>query len=201
MKYFHFMLFGLIATLGLRAQSDTNLPVTTEENHFSSAPAILTETNKLDILSDTALFQIKSNIVIYTGNVRVLDPRMTMTCGQLTVQMPAMGGHPEYIFAESNVVIDGLDKEGRPLHGSGDQAVYTYKVKSGVTNEVTVLRGDSKLNSQSGSIEGDPITWDMTRNVVTWSKNHSVINTDVKAAGTKTSTNGSLKGLSQTNSP
>jgi lipopolysaccharide transport protein LptA len=128
--------------------------------------ALSSRTNTTEIFADRAEFQMKTNIAIYTGNVRVVDPRLNLTCDVLTIRAPKSEGRPDFILAERNVVIDAKDKEGHPIHATGDKATYTYRVENSVTNELLVLSGSPFLKSDMFTGSGDPITWDLTKDAV-----------------------------------
>ena len=155
------LLILAIVTLpfALLAQDETtNAPPAT-----TVAPTNSARTNTTEIFSDHVEFQMKTNIAIYTGHVRVIDPRLNLTCDTLTIRVPKSESRPDYILAEQNVVIDAKDKDGHPVHATGDKATYTFHVENSVTNEVLVLSGNPFLKSDMFTGTGDPITWDLAK--------------------------------------
>ena len=158
----------LLATLSLclAANAQNELaPGATNTAPEMAAPADSSgQTNITKISSDHLEFQTKTNLATYSGNVRVVDPRMILTCDLLTVKLPAGGGRPEYIVAERNVVIDARDKENKPIHATCNKAVYTYKIENLATNELLVLTGNSQVLQESNALSGDPIIWDLIQN-------------------------------------
>jgi lipopolysaccharide transport protein LptA len=179
--------FALIAL----AQNDSVDPAA------ASAPAPA-QTNITEIFSDRAEFLMKTNLAVYTGNVRVIDPRLNLKCEILTIRIPKDGGRPDYILAEKNVVIDTKDKEGKVMHATSDKAVYTFDVENMVTNEVIVLSGNPMLSSETFTGTGDPITWDLAKGAVYAAGGiHMTLQTPVRSQAT----NPPASTLSETNTP
>ena len=110
--------------------------------------------------SDTADFDLNGRQAIYRGNVRVDDPRMKLTCAQLTVDLPKTGGRINHIVAETNVVIDAVDEKGATNHVTSDKAVYDYNVQGTVTNETITLTGSPQIVNAQGTNTADVIVWD-----------------------------------------
>src|SRR5258708_1490426 len=65
-----------------------------------------------EIFADTFDFEMKSKVAVYQHHVRVLDPKMKLTCEILTAKLPEAGGKLDHILAETNVVIDFTDDRG-----------------------------------------------------------------------------------------
>ncbi|HLP77311.1 MAG TPA: LptA/OstA family protein, partial [Candidatus Paceibacterota bacterium] len=161
----------------------------------TNAPAA---TNHIEIFSDSAEFLIETNIAVYTGNVRAFYLDTKMTCDVLTLHVPKGGERPDYMVADRKVVIDAKDKSGKPIHATGDKAVYTYKVEDGTTNEVMVLSGDALIRSENGSsMRGDPVIWNLSKGTVNVITPHMIIQQTPKEA----STNKPPASLSNTNTP
>jgi lipopolysaccharide transport protein LptA len=159
MKHLLPILAIVILPFAVLAQDEsTNAPLAAAVTAANAA-----RTNTTEIFSDHVEFQMKTNIAIYTGHVRVIDPRLNLTCDALTIRVPKSEGRPDYILAEQNVVIDAKDKDGHPVHATGDKATYTFHVENSVTNEVLVLSGNPFLKSEMFTGTGDPITWDLAK--------------------------------------
>jgi lipopolysaccharide export system protein LptA len=155
---------------GLRAQ--TNAVTTTNTEPVAENPPVMNssfQTNGLfratEIFSDLAEFDLnpRNRVAIYTGNVRVIDPQMKLTCEVLTVHLPEGGSRPSRIVAERNVVIDAPDNHGEPIHATGGKAIYTYQVENSLTNEMVELTINPRLETRSGSATGDSIIWDRAK--------------------------------------
>ena len=129
----------------------TNSPKSTNEVSFGQ--------RKTEIFSDSGQFDLKNHVMVYVDKVRVLDPQMKLTCEIMTVNLPE-SGRPDKIVAERNVIIDGVDNQGKPIHATGDKAVYTYRVVNSVTNETVVLSGNPRVQQLDNWMTGDEITWD-----------------------------------------
>ena len=137
----------LVLTGGGWLQAQTNL---------TTAPTVIT--------SEHGFYSNGSRQVIYTGNVRVDDPRMKLTCEQLTADLPQSGGHIDHLVALTNVIMDSVDEKGQTNHATSDMAVYDYNVKNGVTNETVTLTGNARVRSGQDWMTGEPIVWDRVNN-------------------------------------
>jgi lipopolysaccharide transport protein LptA len=131
---------------------------------MASTNALPRERPPTEIFSDSADFNLKTHIAIYTGHVRVVDPQMKLTCDVLTAKVPESGGKIDSIVAEGNVVIDTADEQGRPIHATGNKAVYAYKVENSVTNETVELTGHPRVESPMGLLTGETVVWDRLNN-------------------------------------
>lgn len=120
------------------------------------------------IYSDSVQLGIKSRTAVYRGHVRLEDPRIHLTCGQLTASVPEKGRRVDRVVAETNVVIILTDDQGKTNRAYADKAVYTYEVTDSGTNEVVELTGDPgpRVEREEGILYGDVIVWDRTRNVI-----------------------------------
>src|SRR5258708_21834029 len=82
----------------------------------------VTATNQfVNILSDHFWYDGQSNLVVYTGNVRVDDPEMDLACEILAIQR-STNGTIESIVASRNVTMVNKATGSRV---TGDQAVYS----------------------------------------------------------------------------
>lgn len=167
MKTFLLALGIAILPAALNAQTNSSAAATNDviAKLMSEAPATnsVVSTNIVlrpatTIRSQSGTFDMKTSTMIYTGNVRVDDPQMKLTCDVLTIKIPEHK-HPDSIVAEHNVVIDAVDNDGKPIHATSDKAIYTYKVENSMTNEIVKLIGNPLVLSDSNSITGDEITW------------------------------------------
>jgi lipopolysaccharide transport protein LptA len=178
MKTFGLVLLTMGAGFALPAQ--TNPPVPAAEPPALTAPAAEAQTNAparavpppaevrlTEIKSDSGTFNLKSNVFVYQGNVRVDNPQMKLTCDLLTAEMPRMAvGKFNRVTAEQNVVIDWLDDKGQNNHATSARAVYTYSITNSVTNTVVELTGNPVLMNPQGTNAGDVIVWDRIRGTV-----------------------------------
>jgi lipopolysaccharide export system protein LptA len=89
------------------------------------------------IFSDQFRMFYQSNIAIYSGNVRVVDTRMTLTCDLLTTHF-GTNGSIQNITAERNVVLTQTNGS----RATGDMAVYSLVG----TNETVDLIGHARWN-------------------------------------------------------
>ena len=175
MKHFGFI---LPASLALALSAQTNSPPAdadagpppaaspaTVRTNAPPANATLTDRAPKEIFSDSANFDLKTRIAVFIGHVRVTDPQLKMTCGIMTARVPE-SGKIDSIVAEQDVVIDGVDNQGRPVHATGEKAVYSYRATDSVTNDTVVLTGHPEVKSKMFTGSGETITWDRINNGV-----------------------------------
>jgi len=130
----------------------------------TNLPAPTAPESQVEISSDSGHFDGNTRQMIYLGHVFATDAKSKLHCGQLTVDLPAEGGHPTNIVAETSVVIDHVDEKGQTNHITSDKAVYSYSVVSGVTNEVATFTGGNptpKVENQQMIIVGDPLVMNL----------------------------------------
>ena len=109
--------------------------------------------------SDSFDGDLNGRRAIYSGHVRVTDPRMTLTCARLIADLPPAGGRINHIVAETNVVIDATDDKGATNHVTCDKAVYDYDVQGSVTNDTITLTGNPQIVNAQGTNTADVIVW------------------------------------------
>ena len=151
---------AVTAGMTARAQSNTNAA--------SQSPRVT------HIDSASGFFDGNGHKAVYCGNVRVSDPDMKLACEWLVADLPQSGGHVSHIVAETNVVIDATDSKGRPVHATGEKAVWVYSVENGVTNETITLTGNPQAVPQVIYFEGstvytnagDEIVWNPAKNSI-----------------------------------
>jgi len=89
-------------------------------------PAPATKTNAprtIDIFSEEADFDLQNRVLIYRGNVRVIDPQMKLRSDRLTAWMAPTNNQFTNIVAEGSVEIQITDEQG-PSRATGGRAVY-----------------------------------------------------------------------------
>jgi lipopolysaccharide export system protein LptA len=78
----------------------------------------------------------------FTGGVRMVHPQKNWVCDELTFHRPQDGGRVDRMVARRSVRFESSDEHGQKTSATGDEAVYTYSVTDGVTNELLVLTGN-----------------------------------------------------------
>jgi len=151
-----------------RTEESEEVEVVPDESSEPAAAEEAPEPTETHIYSDSVELGIKSRSAIYRGNVRLEDPRIYLTCEQLTASVPETGTRVDQVVAETNVVILLIDEEGNTNRAYADTAVYTYQVTEAGTNEVVELTGDPDphIETPKGDLYGNPIVWDRTKNKV-----------------------------------
>lgn len=160
--------------------------------------ALLAQTNSLIkpkpergptlIDADSLEFKLESLNAVYTGNVKVNGPQMQLTCELLTARFRTNNSRLEIesIVAETNVVIDAVDWEGRTNHATADKLVYSYSVVDGVTNQTIELTGQPKLTNPLGGLSGEIIFVDLVKGKVFAKSQRTIIQPEaVKSAADK----------------
>jgi lipopolysaccharide export system protein LptA len=126
------------------------------------------EQESTHIYSDTVELGIKTRTATYRGNVRLDDPRIQLTCEQLSAEVPEEGGRVDRVVAETNVVILMFDDDGSTNRAYADKAVYSYSATASGTNETVELSGDPqpRIERPEGTLYGDVIIWDRAGNQI-----------------------------------
>jgi len=135
--------------------------------------------------ADALEFKLESLSAVYTGNVKVNDPQMQLTCELLTARFRTNNSRLEIesIIAETNVVIDAVDWEGRTNHATADKLVYSYLIVDGVTNQTIELTGRPKLTNPLGGLSGEIIFVDLVKGKVSARNQTTIIQPEaVKSA-------------------
>lgn len=141
------------------------------------------------ITSKAVEFDLKTRTAVYSGNVRVDDPRVSLTCELLTARLPASGTRVDSIVAETNVVML-IPEKGTTNRATADKAVYLFSVRAGVTNEILELTGSPAIETPQGTMTGTKITWDRGRDNLSAENSHMIYKpAATNAAPTDVSTN------------
>ncbi|HUZ07288.1 MAG TPA: LptA/OstA family protein [Candidatus Paceibacterota bacterium] len=165
MKKIYLIALSILAGAGIiRAQ--TNAPNTNAVAEIlalvttNAPPPKPTAPATTQIYSDSFDGDLNGRRAIYRGHVRVEDPRMTLTCAQITVDLSPTGGRINHVVAETNVVIDATDEKGATNHVTCGKAVYDYNVQGSVTNDTVTLTGNPQIVNAQGTNTADVIVWD-----------------------------------------
>ena len=110
-----------------------------------------------EIFCDNYTFQ--TNHAEFRNNVRIEHPQMLMTCETMDADF-SEGNVDKRVVARQGVIIDVLDQKGEKYRGTGDKAVYTYRVTDTTTNDMVELMENPMLKSARGTSIGDVITLD-----------------------------------------
>ncbi len=148
MMRFVLILMVLLIAGGRLARAQTN------------TPASGTNPPPIEITANTGHFDGIAHQMVYLGHVRANDARSKLACEQLTLYLPADGGRPTNVVAETNVVIDTLDDKGMTNHITAGKAVYAYSVTAGVTNETATFTGGEpgpQVETPQYFIQADPL--------------------------------------------
>jgi lipopolysaccharide export system protein LptA len=121
---------------------------------------------KTEIWSKTGFYDNNTREQVFLGEVRVVDPKIKLTCEQLTVNVPEPGQRLSRLTAETNVVIDFVDEKSKDqkYHVTAAMAVYSYSVVNSVTNETVTFTGlpgkPPLVDTAQGTISSEPLVWD-----------------------------------------
>lgn len=161
----------VIAVIGSLVWAQTNVPAPVSVTNAgpasttNAAPAkVAANTNTADQFTDikaaSGHYDGNAHQMVYLGHVVVVDAKSRLACERLTVNMPADGGRPTNIVAETNVVIDMLDDKGQTNHITAATAIYTYEVINALTNEIVTFTGGDpspKVENPQYTIWGEPL--------------------------------------------
>ena len=129
------------------------------------AKSIASSDAETQISARTVRADLKSRTAVYQGNVKVEDPRVSMTCELLRARMPAEGKRVDSIIAETNVIIY-IPQDGATNTATADRAIYTYLIEAGVTNETLELMGSPMIKSPQATAVGTKLVLDITTGVI-----------------------------------
>jgi lipopolysaccharide transport protein LptA len=114
-----------------------------------------------------AVFDWNGHWATYSDDVRVTNGEMTLTCEWLKTNLPQNGEQVTNIIAETNVVINFINKDGQPTQGTGTNAVYSFHVQSGVTNETITLTGNPpRIQQGQNYMTSSNIVYDLVTGLV-----------------------------------
>jgi lipopolysaccharide export system protein LptA len=104
----------------------------------------------------------------FRGGVRIVHPQNNWVCGELSFHRPQEGGRVDRMVAQKSVRFESTDDKGQKTSATGDQAVYTYSVTDGVTNEVLKLTGNpaTLVGTNGFTFKNAVIDYDMVRKQV-----------------------------------
>jgi lipopolysaccharide export system protein LptA len=123
------------------------------------AAALGTDTNLfMTVFSDNCYLSSSSNLIVYTGNIRVDSPQVFMSCAQLTIQRTT-NGIVEYVLADKEVVILNKVDQSR---ASADRGYYS--VKDG--RETLDLSGHALWLEGQRSLRADAFSFDLKRDTL-----------------------------------
>jgi lipopolysaccharide transport protein LptA len=117
------------------------------------------------LMKETARFQ---------GHVTIEHPQMNWTSETLTVHFPSQG-QVDKVEAETDVAFDLTDDQGRKVHGTGQEATYTYAVTPKGTNDLIELSGDPVLVTSYGTFRNRTIVFDRAQNKLLARGGYSVL--------------------------
>jgi lipopolysaccharide export system protein LptA len=130
---------SLIPSLGT-APSPATTGLTADTNLF------------MTVSSDKCYLNSSSNLIVYTGNIRVESPQAFMTCGQLTIQR-ATNGTVEYVLAEESLVIVNKDDGSRASADKGYYGLNEGKETLDLNGHALWLAGQRSLRAEAFSID------------------------------------------------
>ena len=112
-------------------------------------------------------YTIGSAAALFEGGVYVSHPQMNWACESLQVQLQPADGTTRRLTARQSVAFDLRGERGY-VHGTGSEAVYTYGVAGGLTNDLLRLVGTpALLITTNGSVQSSVILLDNARNKLT----------------------------------
>ena len=166
-------LFLCLLVSAAQAAQETANPLAIASTNAAAAAAALK--SPIVITSRTSEVNLRSNVVVYLGDVRVTEDTMSLTSDFLVASMPQKGGRIERILAETNVVLNMTDERGQKVHGRGERLLYSYRATETETNEVVELSGNPVIETDQGKTSADVITFDRMTGRVRFQNPHMQI--------------------------
>ena len=151
----------LLAAQTSRTKSDGSTETNLTAAHAApivNTNAVLATNSITKVFSDHADFSSVSNLAIYSGNVRVVDSQMDLTCEVMTLRR-STNGSLESIVAEINVVIVGKQDGSR---ATGEKAVYIVNQE----RETVELMGNAHWQDVQREAKADSFVFDRKDNTV-----------------------------------
>jgi lipopolysaccharide export system protein LptA len=149
-----------------------------------------------EISSDSADFDLNIRRAIYRGHVLVVDPKVTMQCELLVVDLPAAGGHLTNVLAQTDVVIDFIDERGKTNHVTAAKAVYAYSLIGSVTNETVTFTGTPgekpRVEYPDYTITSEPLIWDRAGNHFIFHDEKMIFRQNISGGGTSNAASGNF---------
>lgn len=142
-----------------RSLAESNRGMIPAISSATAVPAGAADTNVfLTIYSDQFYLNSASNLIVYTGNVRVDNAQAVLSCQQLTIKR-ATNGSIESILGVRNVVIVNKADQSR---ASGDRALYS--IRNG--RETLDLTGHALWLEGQRSCRAESFSFDLLANTV-----------------------------------
>jgi lipopolysaccharide export system protein LptA len=152
------------------------LPSTTPKTNASPAAAKPAE-QFADVFCDN--YTLGPAGATFRGGVYTTHPQFNWACEQLNVSLPPAGETSKTVVAERGVSFDVRDEKDRTAHGTGQQAIYTYKVSGKTTNDLVELHGNPATmriidSNGTNNAVNSVIIWDRARNTVAIPGNYTM---------------------------
>ncbi len=96
-------------------------------------------------------YRLGTNSALFKGGVRVTHPQMKLNCETMSFDVPQGSSRAQSIVAQDSVDFDLVDEKGQKVRGTGQKAVYTYRVTEAGTNDLVELTGNAMLTMTNGS--------------------------------------------------
>jgi|GEM_PF-2175779 len=138
------------------AQNNTPVPITST----SHKPPV--EVNVSQITAKSAEFNIKSNLVIFIGNVQIVAPRLNLTCERLEALISPTNKTVESMTATGTVTFLIVDAQNKQIKGRAGTLIYKSTALQNATNETIELLANPVLETDQGSLIADRIIFDRT---------------------------------------
>ncbi|HTL17114.1 MAG TPA: LptA/OstA family protein [Patescibacteria group bacterium] len=116
-----------------------------------------------------AEYTLRPDNSVFLGGVYATHPEMVWSCEKLTLLVPAPG--LTNVIAQQNVVFDVLTPKNK-VHGTGDQAVYTFGVFNTVTNgmrpidQLRLTGSPAEMSNTNITSRNPVIIWDRLKDKV-----------------------------------
>lgn len=143
-----------------------------------------TVTNETHITSKTGRVDLLTRALIYSDNVRVVDPRIELTCEYMIAKFPTNGvRRVDTLVAETNVVAL-ITTNDVTYRITAAKAVYVNRVEGTTTNQSLELIGfpppvirwasEDPTTAKTNIFTAKRIVWDLMSNQITADEQHGI---------------------------
>ena len=169
----------LLEGVGFLLEQTNSVLMISNEVHSTIRNTERESTNLMETAIDSVFCQFRMQTTnedgqaIYRQSVHVKNPRMELTCENLTARIPrnpSSQAHEQnqvrQILAQSNVVMDFKTTNSETIHANCDRAEYSVIAGNSPSNVIVVLSGNPRIELPGGWISADTLVLNSTDNTI-----------------------------------
>ena len=112
-------------------------------------------TKEIKVVADKESIDLKNNLVIFTGNVSVLQGSLTIKANQLKVSQKEKKGTETFVATGLPATYDQTLEDGKPI------AAQAKTIRYEVASRTLVLIGDAQLKQNDSVVNGETIRYNL----------------------------------------